>query len=105
MGFPDRPDAGSILPLLHLVERPAIVRPVYLFVKTQTTTYCAHLLGQPQYVDCILAQAEGAMRGAMGLKMLGLAAAVELVHAPLHRVPSSSVASLAALSASVSAKT
>jgi hypothetical protein len=40
--------------LFHLVERPAIVRSVYDFVKTQTTIYCAFLLGQAQYVGPIL---------------------------------------------------
>jgi len=29
------PEAGSILPLLHLVERPDILRSVYHFVKRQ----------------------------------------------------------------------
>jgi hypothetical protein len=35
------------------------LRPVYHFVKTETTTYCAFLLGQAQYVDSILSRTTG----------------------------------------------
>ena len=62
--------------MLHLVERPAIVRPVYHFVKTQTTTYCAYLLGQAQYVGSILSWAAGHWLPATGLMLLELAAAL-----------------------------
>ena len=75
VGFPERLEAGSILPCLHLVERPDILRPVYHFVKPQTTIYCAFLLGHAQYVDSILARATSDFAQATGLIWLELAAA------------------------------
>lgn len=70
-----RLEAGRIRPLLHLVERPEIVRPVYHFVKPQTTIYCAFLLGQAQYVDFILPRTTSDFAQASGLMMLKLAVA------------------------------
>jgi hypothetical protein len=74
-GLSRRLEAGSILPLLHLVERPDILRSVYHFVKTPTTTYCAFLLGQAQYVDFILSRTPAKFAQASGLIALKLASA------------------------------
>ena len=61
--------------MLHLVERPDILRSVYRFVKPLTTTYCAFLLGQAQYVDFILPRTHNDFAQASGLIVLELAAA------------------------------
>ena len=75
MGFPGGWRLGGILPSLHLVERPEIVRSVYRFVKPETTTYCAFVLGHAQYVDFILPRTPSDFAQASGLMMLKLAVA------------------------------
>ena len=61
--------------MLHLVERPDILRSVYHFVKPLTTIYCAFSLGQAQYVDFILPRTRSDFAQASGLILLELGAA------------------------------
>ena len=65
-GFLGRPDAGSVRPFV-VAQRPAIVRPVSCFVKRQTTTYCAYVLGHAQYVDFIVHSSIAPARACWGL--------------------------------------